>query len=239
MTIEYDATDADNDTLAFAILISDDNGATFTTLVVDHPNKTFFVNTTNFLDSDQYKIKILATDGINTDTTISGAFTINNSIVIAPGNFEFKKVKTKCGEGKEKDYIHIRGKMEDFEPASDFNIEIKGNPAIFGPVTVTIPFGTKTVAIPGGKVQASFPNDGIGNFHINVDANNLNECPDGVEEADLILRLNGVEKSITLEREKNSKFFSTRNPIGISGLASWWLPITGMVTYIKNYIQNL
>lgn len=80
MTIEYDATDADNDIINYAILISDDNGATFTTLVVDHPDKTFFLDTTPFPDGDQYKIKILATDGINTDTAISGAFTINNTI---------------------------------------------------------------------------------------------------------------------------------------------------------------
>ncbi len=74
---------------------------------------------------------------------------------------------------------------------------------------MTIPAGTKgPVAIPGGQVKAAFPNTGTGDFQINVDAYRLNDCSTGVDEADLILRLNGVERTITLQRAGDSKFRS-------------------------------
>ena len=82
-TLAYNASDADNDTINYAILISSDSGNTFSTLEIDHPNKTLTVNTSTFTEGKQYKIKILATDGINTNTTVSeGTFEIDNDLRI-------------------------------------------------------------------------------------------------------------------------------------------------------------
>src|SRR3989338_2861772 len=83
MNITYNGTDADGDTINYAILISSDNGNTYSTLEIDHPNKTLFINTSGFTESKQYKAKVLATDGINTNTTISqNTFEIDNNLRI-------------------------------------------------------------------------------------------------------------------------------------------------------------
>ena len=84
-------------------------------------------------------------------------------------------------------------------------------PAIFGPVTVTIPSGSRgPVEIPGGKLKAAFPDGGTGEFQMNVDAIDLNECTGDETGVVLVIRLNGVEDTITLERETDSKFHSKK-----------------------------
>lgn len=82
-TIEYNSTDADGDTVEYAILISSDDGSNYTTLDIDYPNSSFNVNTSGFTESQNYKLKVLATDGINTNTTVSeGTFEIDNDLRI-------------------------------------------------------------------------------------------------------------------------------------------------------------
>ena len=76
MNITYNSSDLDNDTIQYAILISSDNGNTYSTLEIDYPNKSLTINSTNFINSNQYKIKILATDGINTGNDTSDTFSI-------------------------------------------------------------------------------------------------------------------------------------------------------------------
>lgn len=76
--INWNASDLDNDTIQYAILISSDNGNTFSTLEIDYPNKSLTINSTNFVESNQYKLKILATDGINTGNDTTDAFTISH-----------------------------------------------------------------------------------------------------------------------------------------------------------------
>ena len=126
--------------------------------------------------------------------------------------FDILTAKTKCGMDAE-DQIRIGGTVEGFDPSTDLTVEIDGDPPIFGPVTVTIPAGTKgAVAMPGGKLKAAFPNTGTGEFQITVDAIGLNDCSTGDDGADLILRLNGVEESITLQRAGDSKFRGQQQP---------------------------
>src|SRR3989338_1261710 len=79
-TLTWNASDLDNDTINYAVLISSDNGNTFSTLEIDYPNTTLKINSTNFVESNQYKIKILATDGINTGNDTSETFSIYHDI---------------------------------------------------------------------------------------------------------------------------------------------------------------
>lgn len=75
--ISWSASDADNDTLAYAVLISADNGSSWTTLDFDLNETYFTLDNAWFSYGTQYKIKILATDGVNTGTaTSNGTFTI-------------------------------------------------------------------------------------------------------------------------------------------------------------------
>lgn len=78
INITWEATDLDNDTLNYAVLISSDNG-TFSTLEIDYTNTSLTINSTNFVESDEYIIKILATDGINTGNDTTTTFTIAKS----------------------------------------------------------------------------------------------------------------------------------------------------------------
>ncbi len=64
-------------------------------------------------------------------------------------------------------------------------------------------------AAAGDKLTSgSAGSQGRRTLQITVDASDLNDCSTGVDEADLILRLNGVEQSITLQRAGDSKFRS-------------------------------
>lgn len=83
MDVAYNSTDADGDEIDYAILISSDSGNTYSTLEIDHPNETYSVNTSSFTEGQEYKVKVLATDGINTNTTVSeGTFEIDNDLRI-------------------------------------------------------------------------------------------------------------------------------------------------------------
>ena len=69
------------------------------------------------------------------------------------------------------------------------------------------------LAVPiedGGKLKAAFPDGGTAEFQINVDANGFNDCTGDEAEVVLILRLNGVGATITLERETDCKFHSKK-----------------------------
>ena len=77
--IEWEASDADNDVLSYAALLSDDSGETFNTLAIDLSETSFFVNVTmlNLSEGSEYLVKVLATDGINTGEDVSDStFTI-------------------------------------------------------------------------------------------------------------------------------------------------------------------
>lgn len=75
--ISWNASDLDNDTLVYAVLISADNGTTWSTLIFDL-NTTFYeVSNAWFNYGTNYKVKVLATDGVNTGSDFSDSnFTI-------------------------------------------------------------------------------------------------------------------------------------------------------------------
>jgi len=72
--ISYTSFDIDYDSIIHAILISPDNGTTWSTLEIDYENTTYEIHANQFPYSDDYRIKILATDGFNTGENISNMF---------------------------------------------------------------------------------------------------------------------------------------------------------------------
>src|SRR3989344_696167 len=83
MNITYNSSDSDGDIPNYAILISSDNGSSYSTLDIDVVNKSFFVNTSDLPEGKNYLVKVLATDGINTNTTVSeNTFEIDNDLRI-------------------------------------------------------------------------------------------------------------------------------------------------------------
>ncbi len=80
--VTWNATDVDNDTLAYAILFSADNGGNYTTLEIDYNNTKITLNSSNLLLCSSCRIKILVTDGINTNFSLTEVFAINNTKTI-------------------------------------------------------------------------------------------------------------------------------------------------------------
>ncbi|MDP3698370.1 MAG: hypothetical protein Q8R47_02175 [Nanoarchaeota archaeon] len=72
----WNASDADNDTLHYAILASLDGGDNYTTLEVDYNQTSYEVDPNDFTYSGQYLFKVLVTDGINTNNDITNIFTM-------------------------------------------------------------------------------------------------------------------------------------------------------------------
>ncbi len=68
--------DADNDTLYNSILVSDDNGSTWTTLEVDYENTTYEINPEDFSYSDEYVFKVITTDSFNSGENISNTISM-------------------------------------------------------------------------------------------------------------------------------------------------------------------
>jgi len=83
INISWNASDQDGNNLSYTILVSKDNGTTFDTFVIDHPNNSLITNSLDFADSKQYIVKIIATDGINTaHDTSDKTFEIDNDFNI-------------------------------------------------------------------------------------------------------------------------------------------------------------
>ena len=74
--ITWTAGDADGDALAFTILHSADNGQTWSPVVMGITDTTFVLNTTTISGSVQARVRVLATDGVNTAQATSAAFSV-------------------------------------------------------------------------------------------------------------------------------------------------------------------
>ena len=65
--VSWNASDADGDTMAYAVLFSADNGSNYNTIIFDHNTTSFNVSSNDLSDCELCKIDIMATDGINTN----------------------------------------------------------------------------------------------------------------------------------------------------------------------------
>jgi hypothetical protein len=82
INVSWNASDLDGDNLSYAVLFSSDNGTTYNTVIFDHNETWFNLSSNDLEDSDQYLIKVLATDGVNTNSAISESFSIDNDLSI-------------------------------------------------------------------------------------------------------------------------------------------------------------
>ncbi len=88
--INWTGYDTDNDTLAYAILFSTDGGSNYTTLEIDYLNTSVTLNSSQLSDCGACRLKLLVTDGINTNSTVSDAFDINNDLQISDLNVVYQ-----------------------------------------------------------------------------------------------------------------------------------------------------
>ncbi|MCB0073449.1 MAG: hypothetical protein KDE20_18395, partial [Caldilineaceae bacterium] len=75
-TVRWDATDADGDALTFAVLYSADDGATWLTLATGITADELAVDSGELAGSNVARIRVIASDGMNTGQAESDAFTV-------------------------------------------------------------------------------------------------------------------------------------------------------------------
>ena len=74
--VSWDSSDADNDSLVYGILVSDNDGLSYVTLEMDYNQTNITLNSSNLPYCNFCKIKVLSTDGVNTNSSISDTFSI-------------------------------------------------------------------------------------------------------------------------------------------------------------------
>ncbi len=80
--ISWTANDSDGDNLSYAILYSTDNGTTYSTIALDLSQSSYEADSLQLLNCNICRIKVLATDGVNTNSSVSNPFTIKNRMNI-------------------------------------------------------------------------------------------------------------------------------------------------------------
>ena len=80
ISVNWNASDIDGDNLSYAVLFSSDNGSNYNTIIFDHNTTNFNISSNDLSDCKLCRIKILATDGVNTNESISNSFGIDNNL---------------------------------------------------------------------------------------------------------------------------------------------------------------
>jgi len=83
INISWNSSDSDSTNLSYALLLSSDNGINYNTLDFDFNYTNYSIDTLDLQDGENYKIKILVTDGVRTNfTTTNQSFEIDNDLQI-------------------------------------------------------------------------------------------------------------------------------------------------------------
>ena len=76
--VEWNASDLDGDALRFVVQYSNDNGTTWNPITIGLNETSFELDTAILPPGEQYKLKVIVTDGVNTEQAISETFAIRN-----------------------------------------------------------------------------------------------------------------------------------------------------------------
>jgi len=110
LEITWAASDTDGDSLHYSVGYSADGGNTWRTIGVDLTDTTFVVSTDDLPGTGQAKVRVLASDGINTGVGESGTFTVTKKVpkvyILSP------KDGTTIRSGQ---WLHLSGRAQDRE----------------------------------------------------------------------------------------------------------------------------
>jgi hypothetical protein len=79
MPVAWNASDADGDSLTFWVFYSQDDGTSWQTVAIGLTTNTFELDTTHVPGSNQARLKVIATDGVNTTEAISAQFQVSRN----------------------------------------------------------------------------------------------------------------------------------------------------------------
>jgi len=98
-SITWQTLDADGDATKVSVLLSSDGGQTWQTVAMDVEATSYVVDTRSLPPGSNYWIKLIATDGVRTGSTISGPFSISAKLymplMLASSNVT---AKATCGQ---------------------------------------------------------------------------------------------------------------------------------------------
>jgi len=93
-TVVWNASDADGGELSFVLQYSSDNGVTWNPIAIDLNGESFELNAGYLEPTGNYKLKVIATDGVLTGEAVSSAFTVRNpDIDVQPWKIDFGEVE--------------------------------------------------------------------------------------------------------------------------------------------------
>lgn len=148
-TITWNASDTDGDPLTYTLLYSNDNGTSWLPLAIDYRETSYVWNVTGLPGGNNYLVKVIASDGVNTGEDLSnGIFTIVAPVHdVAIVSITFSKQNPALGETFDI-YVTVenRGNLaETFDV--NVNYTLLGEPLI----------GTQTVTLePGAMITLNF-----------------------------------------------------------------------------------
>lgn len=72
-TVNWSASDVDNDNLTYSVLISQDGGLNYTTIALDINNTNLTIDNSFLPNGSNFKLKVLATDSVKTSVALSNS----------------------------------------------------------------------------------------------------------------------------------------------------------------------
>jgi alpha-tubulin suppressor-like RCC1 family protein len=82
-TIQWSGSDADGNAPSYTILFSADDGSTWEPITGDLTSTSYIWNTSNLPPGTKYRVKVIATDGINTgEDTSNSSFAVHGSVYL-------------------------------------------------------------------------------------------------------------------------------------------------------------
>jgi len=169
-SITWNASDAEGDSLFFVLKYSDDNGTTWNSLDynVTDTNYQFDVGMVN--GNTEYKIKVIATDGVLTSEAVSGTFTIKNpNIEVMPNEWDLGTINNLSSPSRDFNLVNSGNadlNVFDLSYSSDLNVTGLNLPVILASGAHT----TFNV-----KVLVSDMNFGSFSKDINISSNDPNQ----------------------------------------------------------------
>ena len=76
VSLQWSGNDTDGDTLEYTAMVSADNGATWSPIAFAIHNTAATLDPTGIPPGTNYRVKVVATDGVNTGEAVSNAFTV-------------------------------------------------------------------------------------------------------------------------------------------------------------------
>jgi hypothetical protein len=77
--VDWMAQDSDGDTLTYSLLVSQDDGESWLPIAIDLASPGYDLLTDRFDAGQSYRVKVVATDGVNIGEVVSGAFTMRTA----------------------------------------------------------------------------------------------------------------------------------------------------------------